>query len=446
MTETHLDVQTEGRSPKKFSRRDFLKLAGLGMGALSLSIIKDAIDVTKRLSTLKSLIGATADLWQPAVVDLGIDSLENPAVIESVLGNSAGSLEALVLRDHRAEGAPKIETNPSYKPMTKIIGEVLDKRRSEGKPVTYQRINGYEGLPYYQNKLRKEAGDPANREIHPGGSDSRYYILGYNPNIIFNLMMASNFLPDRAHDVWMMSGAVFEYSLDLIENGTGFLDRTIEILDEEARINNWSLKNDYWQTHQNEINQIVKTYLQDIKQHVEKLVIQTGAPISAGEIFSYCMDRNGESINKSLMDTTIFLKYMARNDTTLLTFNGIRDDPEKARANEDWFKANIKDEYGKVGNYSKLPHETYPYHGLLSAKPGAADLEVDKDLHLLNQIGKPYHAWNIATLLTALPPAMAQIGVAWEQYTYFKEHGPAKTASDFRVALELNKLDSLFIQ
>lgn len=420
---------------RKFSRREFLKMAGTAGAALALG---------------RRVADQTSDIWQPKVVELGIDSLENPAVMESILGNSAGFLETLALHDHRVEGAPKIEENPSYKPMAEIIGEVLDLRRSEGKPITYQRIDGYESLPYYQDKLRKVAGNPTNRDKSPDGSDSRYYILGYNPNILVNLMQGGGLLPKNVSEFQQISANNFGYFLDLVVNGSGFLDRTIEILGEEARIN-WRLEQfttkgmDYLQTHQNEINQIVKTYLQDIKQHVEKFVIQTGAPISAGEIFSYCMERNGGSINKSLMDTMIFLKDMARSDVSLNAFTELTDYQENLKKNEDWFKANIKDEYGKIGNYSKLPHETYPYHGLLSVKPRVANLKVDKDLHLLNQIGKPYHAWNIVVLLSAVPSTITQIGIAQEQYTYFKEHGPAKIASDFRVALELRKLDSLFM-
>lgn len=424
--------QSEPVQGKKLSRRDFLKLAGRAGAVLA----------------LKPLLDATADIWQPKVVELGIDALENPAVLESVLGNSAGSLEALALSDHRAEGAPNIEMNPSYRSMIQIIGDVLDQRRSEGKPITYQRIDGYESLPYYQDKLRKIAGNPENRET-PQGESNDGDILGYNPNLLFKFAYGRDSLPENIYEFWQMSAKSFDYSLDLIVNGSGFLDRTIEALGEEARIN-WSLEKytakgmDYWRTHGIEINQIVKTYLQDIKQHVERLVTQTRTPISAGEIFSYCMGRDGGYINKSLMDTMIFLKDVARSDISLNSFGIITDRPENMKENEKWFQVNIKDEYGRVGNYSQLPHQTYPYHGLLSVKPGVADLEVDKDLHLLNQIGR-YHAWNIAALLYAFPPAIAQIGVMWEQYEFFKEHGPVKIASDCRVSLELPKLDALFM-
>ena len=118
--------QSEHTQGKKISRRDFLKLAGVSGAALA----------------LKPILDATADTWQPKVVDLGISALENAAVIESALLDSASSLETLALQDHRAEGAPQIEANPSYKSMTEIIGEVLDKRR--------------EGNERYFNFLKKD--------------------------------------------------------------------------------------------------------------------------------------------------------------------------------------------------------------------------------------------------------------------------------------------------
>ena len=436
-------IQTRRRSPQKLSRREFLKLAGVAGTALA----------------FKPVIDATADIWQPKVVDLGIEVLKNPAAVESILGSSASSLETLALRDRRAEGAPEITTNPSYRSMTEIIGEVLDRRHSEGKPVSYQRVAGYEDLPYYLDKLQKVAHDPANRDrvlTESGEVSASSYVLGYIPGAFENTTIYSeNFFPEDVKSVFEMSHGNPQFSFELIQNESGFLDRTIETLGEKSLILLELNKRDileyleqayvYWHTHGNEIDKIIRTYLQDIKQHIEKLVTQTEAPVSAGEIFSYCLSRNNGSITKSLMDTTLFLKYMARSDTTMDTFFEVKTQPEKARVNEDWFKRNIKDEYGKVGSYSELPHETYPYGGLLSAKPEVADLEVDKDLHLLNQIGKPYHAWNLVVNLTAVPPTIAQIGVAWRQLETFKSQGPIKTAADFRAALELNKLDSLFM-
>lgn len=397
-------------SPKKFTRREALKIFTITLVAAA---------------GLKRFSDATADIWQPKIVEIGIDSLENPAVIESVLASSASSLEVLALRDRRAEGAPEIEMNPSYKSMAQIIGEVLNQRRTDGKPITYQRVPDYEELPYYLDKVREAAHNPKNRDRSPiktGQIPANLYFLGYMPGTLTHVMYQKGFFPERVQRIWDMSSTSFFSLRSLAGIESGFLDQIIKKLD----VN--------WQTHQNEeVDKVVKTYLLEIKQHVEKLVDQTENPVSAGKIFSYCMDSNNGSINKSLFDTMSFLKYMARSDISL-------NNPD-----EDWFKKNILDEYGRVGGYSKLPtHKTYPYRGVLSKFPGLADLEVDKDLHLLNQIGI-YHSWNLAFIRTAVPTTMAQIGVAWRQKETFSAQGSVKTAAIFRAALEANKLDSLFM-
>lgn len=185
---------------------------------------------------LSRLPGAPlADIWQPKVVELGIDALENSAVMESVLNNSASSLETLALHDRRADGAPKIEINPSYRPMAKIIGEALDKRRHQGKPITYQRIAGYEGLSYYLDKLRKVVSDPASRKTYQDESNNGF-VLGYNPNVLFKLMYGTNFLPKSVSEIWQMSGNFLNSSLDLIVKGSGFLDQTIKSLGTDSEI------------------------------------------------------------------------------------------------------------------------------------------------------------------------------------------------------------------
>lgn len=432
--------QFEPLSSKKFSRKEFLKLVGLvGAGIV-----------------LKPIIDATTDVWQPKIVELGLDVLENPAAMEIIIDSSANSLEELALRDRRAEGSPPIEKNPSYKSLTDIIGEVLDRRRNEGKPITYHRVTGYEKLPYYLDKVRSAAHDPYYRDrslIESGEVSASSYILGYKPAIVERLLENSDFFPQSVRELYDVSNHILEGSINLAKSGGGFSDRMIEALGEESRIlleGDYSIhKNDqqknYLRSHIDQLDQAMRAYLKDIIQHTESLVKQQGSPISSGEIFSYCLDRNMGSIDKSLRDTMVFLKYMCRCDTTLRTFYSIESDLE-AKPNKEWFKQNVLDEYGKIGSYTQLPHDTYSYNGLLSTIPGFADTNIDKDLHLLNQIGKPYHSWNIAMLIIAIPPVMAQVGVALRQFKTFEEQGLVKTAADFRVALQLNKLDALFMQ
>lgn len=405
------DSKTDDQKVKKINPVDFLKLA-------SATIVSGVF-----LNYLKT---ATADIWQPEIIDLGIEILEKPQTIKLALVGSIKFLEESALQDKRAEGAPIIETNPLYKPMIEIIGDVLDKRRKLGKPITYQRVSDFEKLSYYMDKVKLASHDSKNRDrsaIESGQIPAKSYVLGYMPGTLTNIMYQKDFFPENVQRIWDMSSTSFFDLHSLAGIESGFLDQLIEKFGEN------------WQTHENqEIKVVLNAYFQEIKLHIEKLVEQRGGPVSAGEIFSYCMDKNNGNINKSLFDTMNCLKNWARDDISL-------NNP-----NENWFKKNILDEYGKVGNYSKLPtHQIYPYNGVLSKLPGLADPDIDEDLHLLNQIGR-YHSWNLAFILTAVPATMAQIGVAWRQEKTFSAQGSVKTAVIFRTALEANKLESLFME
>lgn len=427
----------------KISRRDFLKLAGTTVGTVATGF------------GLGRLAGAAKEIWQPKVVDLGVEALKNPKGVEITLATSATFLEELALTDRRDPAAPKIEKNLNYCSITTIIGEVLEKRYKEGKPISYQKVSDYQGIPYYLDKLRIAAHDPKNRDtslIKTGELSSSSYILGYKPDTLSYTIQEKEFFPKKVRTMFYMSDLGLNMSYDFMERDTGFWKRAKDILGEESAvlwgIDSWDDEEfrkaiGYYRAHSEEIDRTVRNYLTDIKGHIERIVTEKHGPVSAGEIFAYCLDRNNGDVGESLADTTLFLKYMARNDTTFSVLDEVKLDPEKSKENEEWFRKNILDEYGRVGSYSNLPHKTYPYKGILSRYANLAYSEVDKDFHLLNQIGKPYHVWNIVMVDTAVPPMIVQLGVAYRQGITFSQQGPIKTAADFRAALELNKLEAL---
>lgn len=393
----------------------------------------------------------TKNIWQPKVVELGLDVLRNPKTIEHLLDSSANLMEKVALRDRRAEGSPRVGENQSYKPITGIIQHELQKREKQGKPIVFRRVANYQGLNYYLDKFNKIVNDPSNRDrtfIETGETPASAYFLGYIPGTFENAITfhENGLFPPDVLQVWEASHDVFGSSCNLLVPGSGFADRTVRDLGRESEVlvaqytKRGNEFYDYWTPNQELVNESVRKQLLEARKHIAEKVSENNGPVSAGVIFGYFIDQNEGDISKSLIDTAIFLKFMARQDTSFRTFDYVGYDPEATSANENWYKLNILDEYGRVGNYAVLPHETYPYAGILSYSEELTDREVDKDLHLLNQIGKPYHAWFIAFMLIVVPPEIAQVGVAWRQQETFSRQGCIKTSADFRIALDLPNL------
>lgn len=432
MGDVSSDIEVGENRGRSVSRRDFLKysipaLLGAAWGAQKL----------------------TKDIWQPGVVHLGIDALRNPETIETTLQTSASLLEKLALKDGRAESAPVVKLNPFYRPISEIVGEVINAREKAGKPVKFQRVGGYKNYDYYLDKLQESIDDPKNRDrgfIETGELNEKDYLLGYLPGTFTNFYdLEHPIFPSEVSSIWEASNRVFDVSRELLVPGSGIANYVIKQLGPESRELLEFVGGNYWTYHKEEVDTVVRSYLLSVKTHIEAQAAKEGA-VSAGVIFGWFLDKNAGDIGSSLLDTMIFLKFMARQDTTIETFDEVKLDPELSKANEEWFKKNILDEYGKVGNYHELPHETFSYKGLLSWSTKLADREVDKDLHLINQIGKPYHAWNIALMPMVVPPSIAQAGVAWRQYDTFPAQGSVKTAADFEAALELDQLQKTLLK
>ncbi len=415
---TELETKKPQSATKQVSRRSFLDF--LWKGGLAVAFLGGGS------------AHLTKDIWQPEVVRLGIESLRNPKTIETALSQSARLLETIAKNDERAPGAPPVTKNPSYRSIAQIISEAIGNYQKKGSRPTFKRVAGYCDVNYYIDKMqdiasegRKQGVDPYDKQLEVISQK----LLGIDPGTFGRAVINTNFFPPGVKDIWDNTISWSRSAQDIPIPGSGFQQR----VDEASQAGSST-------------EDAIRGYIEDIKKHVESLVTTNGLPTSASAILEYCLERNEGSIDMSLLDTMIFLKYMSRNDVSLDTFDNVVSNPTLAQDSEDWFRTHILDEYGQVGNYQTLPHKTFPYNGLLSKFEGFADTKVDKDLHSLNQIGKPYHAWNIALLIIAVPPSIAQMGVAWRTGAVFSEQGPVKVASDFRAALELENISSKFDQ
>jgi len=89
--------------------------------------------------------------------------------------------------------------------------------------------------------------------------------------------------------------------------------------------------------------------------------------------------------------------------------------------NVNWYRQNIKDEY-QGQNYTST-------------------LE-DEKKSAINLIGKPYHSWNLVSMLQFLPVEVIRIGGIQKQLSTFSEQGLGKTRADIQTLDDLKKIES----
>src|SRR3989344_4192089 len=162
------------------------------------------------------------------------------------------------------------------------------------------------------------------------------------------------------------------------------------------------------------VDKSIKTEIQDAKEYVENFRKDNANPVSAAEILEYFLKRNNGNLAQSVFDTTLFLKFMARNNPK--TGGGTSE------FNETWIKENIKDEY-----------------------QGPSYVTSPKGESLINLVGKPYHSWNLVSLLQFFPVELIQAGGIYRQAITFKDQGLGKTRSDLQTLSNLREIEKLMV-
>ena len=137
-------------------------------------------------------------------------------------------------------------------------------------------------------------------------------------------------------------------------------------------------------------------------------------PVSASMVLEYFLEKNNGNLAQSVFDTALFLKFMARNNPE--TGSGTSE------FNETWIKENIQDEY-------QGPSYSNPSEGE----------------SLINLVGKPYHSWNLVSLLQFFPVELIQAGGVYRQAITFKDQGLGKTRSDLQTLSNLRKIEELLM-
>ncbi|PIR42269.1 hypothetical protein CO058_03240 [candidate division WWE3 bacterium CG_4_9_14_0_2_um_filter_35_11] len=292
------------------------------------------------------------------------------------------------------EMAPNSE-NLEYRPMIDILEEGIATYKLESGPQPFsRRIDDYKGVDYYIDVIDKYRSE---------------HLFPQPPNKLVG-QLVSNF-PQGAHEAYFQSSMANNSFEELFTAGSGFDKRFRKKHPEFIHKSGLYINND-------KIGQIMyeegKLEINELKLMIEEKKAETGAPVSASYIFAHFLKGNDGDISNSIFDTAIFLKFMARN-------NSDTGDFVPNENNVNWYRQNIKDEY-QGQNYTST-------------------LE-DEKKSAINLIGKPYHSWNLVSMLQFLPVEVIRIGGIQKQLSTFSEQGLGKTRADIQTLDDLKKIES----
>lgn len=349
---------------KKISRRTFLK--GLGIGTVALPL------------TIKAL-------------ETGM-----------YYGISNG-FESSTILDQAIEKANEIsETpenkNPTFRPMVEIIEEAVQNyKHKEERTVAYKRSKDYKDKSYYSEKIKKI----------PFSS-----ILPRRPTNALREIV-SQAMPKEAFYAYVSSDSRYGQFADIFSSGSGFHNRLKarhpNLYDSNGRIRNYD---EYFDT----LKKIGKIEIMDVMSHIAELRKKEGRLLSTSNILEYYLEKNNGDLTASIFDTSIILKFMARN-------NPETGDSEPGKHNEEWYQQNFIDEF-----------------------QGPSFQNPPKGNRVINLIGKPYHSWNLVALLQFFPLEMIQASGVYRQITTFKDQGLGKTRADLQTLTDMSEIEQTLLK
>ncbi|GEM_PF-4582514 len=398
---------------RKMGRRGFIKLSAATAATVAAGTL-----VATGLNNRREIVAF-------AIPDL----LKNPDLLNSLLETTANGLDVTVLKDKRDPQAPEATENLSYRPILSQITEAVDNYTQKGGNVTYTRNAGWRSDSYYIDGLHTVLKKSSIGEVGYDESPvDLFRDLGeFGGKNLFRELI--ELVPEGAGNILFYQ----EHGTPSSVKGSGLDDRVsqktgidLSIPYEGDEVSRDKVEKEMWTA--------AKEYFDEIQQFTEDAVRKNGnTPISSSVVLEFLLEKNIGALDKSILDLSIFLKYMARRNRLIGEF-GSTVSPD-----EEWMATNILDEYGKVINYTSLSENRYPYEGHLPKS--FYNPRRDQDLSRINQIGKPYHAWSIVAKLIAFPPSILKIGSIGRNWSTFSDQGLSKVSADLHVAMELDRID-----
>ncbi len=348
----------------------------------------EGINMSRR-KFLKIATGAAAAAvlpkWFERIVYWGASKgLTTPGVTDEIISSSLKV----------SEGSPNSE-NPNYRPITEVIEEAVSNyANNTGKSVVYKRDAAYRDKFYYAEEIEKIA----DASLLPALPSEAIHQL-------------TRKFPSDAFFAYVSSDTTFGQFADLMASGSGFNARFRqnhpELFYGDGRIKDYD---NYFLN----ANKDLQTEIIDTQKSIEAISTRNNSPVSASIVLEHFLGKNDGDLALTVYDTALFLKFMARNDPE--TGGGTSE------FNEIWMKANIRDEY-----------------------QGPSYINPPSGERLINLVGKPYHSWNLVTMLQFFPTELIEVGGVYRQAITFRDQGLGKTRSDLQTLNNLREVEKLLL-
>jgi hypothetical protein len=176
------------------------------------------------------------------------------------------------------------------------------------------------------------------------------------------------------------------------------------------------------------------------QDHIRKINIlfeEKKQPLSISDLLPMFLEEHNGDINKSLLSLTLFLKWAARINP--------------AADAEEWFRTHIADEYSPLLSYHQLPSKLELAYtskpptlfekigSLFKRQPENRSQQMN--YNMTNQLGKPYHAAHLTSLLSDFSPEVLTVLTLGEYYQYSVDHGSSKMLADMFVLQGVKKIN-----
>lgn len=387
---------------KRLSRRDFLKVAavtGAGAVATVYEVDRKIQNLTEFLQSLEPLeeVAFTADMQD-----------EIPLVLQGV-------------------EIPK--SNEYYRPPQKIVQEAFDtyNKWREQNPqlpeLNWRKPDNY--LSYIklasnfaQNTITQK--EVAGSKLSSGPLDLRnnlYWAADDNDKPYSNFIRFG----------WMGISSVDD--LIYYEPGSGIVRKAIDKLkglkrnqgsDLSSRIEKGMFSDQDRTLFTEEIKTSIDNAISYIREQGKD------KPVSTSLLLAYFLYQNEGNISRSFWDTTMSLKLLCRNNLADLRYKPTREAT-------DLLNSLFLDEFSPEVSFNWLTNNV-PSSEIELNDPKK---ERFKNYQPINRAGGLYHAWNIISWSTCMPPNLA-LNITRSYFVqsgdYKAQHGKEKVKTDIRVA------------
>lgn len=355
------DPKTDQR---KFSRRDFLKLAGVGFGVLTIPpwLLDKGLDIG---------LTATAKGMElqipPEFVDVKIpERNENYREPENILLDAFDQYESW----RRKNNLPRVHYEKgkeylSFASLAEKFPRLFEKQEDE-------ELNGWDYRLYglIMASTEEETVNTADvPEIHGFSAFSQNGIVDHifhNPGSKIITEAEKYVLEKYGWDRKQLISSIIRYDKNL----------------PEVKPEDWDVA-----------TKIASKRLKDALSWFEQIREERGEPLSVSEVIAYFLYQNEGDLKTSMWDSTLLLKVLARNDVETLFSNNTMEKAEKlGYLFKDEFSPRISHNW-LMEQFAQgvVPKESVLYLG------GAMDNEPGKNFMPINKDGTYYHVMNLIT-------------------------------------------------